>query len=138
MNALEPTLKSYRCKRPKLTTWFDDLQSLISKEKKPSKPTQPNYNHPIDWEVINLLSDSTIAAVKTSNRFDSWFYKNLAPGSVANFVTLADSNFYNQKVFTELFHFVIQTGCPRGDGYGGLDYSIRTKFLWNIMMMKGM
>ena len=24
-------------------------------------------------------------------------------------------------------NFVVQVGCPRGDGYGGLDYTIRTE-----------
>ena len=128
VNALEPALK--KLSLPRDQEAYNGLMSAVSYLKEETfKPTQPNYNHPIDWEVINLLSDSTIAAVKTSKGLIRMvLYKNLAPGSVANFVTLADSNFYNQKVFHRVVpNFVIQTGCPRGDGYGGLDYSIRTE-----------
>ncbi len=128
VNALEPALK--KLSLPRDQEAYNGLMSAVSYLKGETfKPPQPNYNHPIDWEVINLLSDSTIAAVKTSKGLIRMvLYKNLAPGSVANFVALADSNFYNQKVFHRVVpNFVIQTGCPRGDGYGGLDYSIRTE-----------
>lgn len=92
-------------------------------------PEFPKYNHPINWDLLGNLSDSTIAAVKTSKGLIRIvLYKNLAPGSVANFVTLADSNFYDGKYFHRVVpNFVIQTGCPRGDGFGGLDYTIRSE-----------
>jgi cyclophilin family peptidyl-prolyl cis-trans isomerase len=55
-------------------------------------------------------------------------YKNRAPGTVINFVDLVNKKFYNGKVFHRVVpNFVIQTGCPRGDGYGSLDYSIRSE-----------
>jgi cyclophilin family peptidyl-prolyl cis-trans isomerase len=51
-----------------------------------------------------------------------------APGTVANFVELARDQFYNGKNFHRVVpNFVIQGGCPRGDGYGSLDYSIRSE-----------
>ncbi|MCL4111464.1 UNVERIFIED_CONTAM: hypothetical protein GTU68_020738 [Idotea baltica] len=51
-----------------------------------------------------------------------------APGSVANFVGLSQSNYYNGKYFHRVVpNFVIQGGCSRGDGYGGLDYTIRSE-----------
>ncbi|NRB62159.1 MAG: peptidylprolyl isomerase [Saprospiraceae bacterium] len=51
-----------------------------------------------------------------------------APGSVANFISLAVDNFFNDKPFHRVVpNFVIQGGCPRGDGYGGLNYSIRSE-----------
>ena len=54
--------------------------------------------------------------------------KKEAPGSVANFVQLAKNGFFNGKNFHRVIpNFVIQGGCPRGDGYGGLDYSIRSE-----------
>ena len=55
-------------------------------------------------------------------------YASEAPGSVANFVTLAKDDFYDGKPIHRVVpNFVIQGGCPRGDGYGSLDYTIRTE-----------
>jgi cyclophilin family peptidyl-prolyl cis-trans isomerase len=52
-----------------------------------------------------------------------------APGSVANFVSLARSNYFDHKAFHRVVpNFVIQGGCNRGDGSGSLDYSIRSEF----------
>lgn len=48
-----------------------------------------------------------------------------APGTVANFVKLARSGFYNGLTFHRVIpDFVVQGGCPRGDGTGGPGYSI--------------
>ncbi|MDQ3141498.1 MAG: peptidylprolyl isomerase [Bacteroidota bacterium] len=55
-------------------------------------------------------------------------YPKEAPGSVANFLKLTRDSFYNGKIFHRVVpNFVVQVGCPRGDGYGGLDYTIRTE-----------
>ena len=53
---------------------------------------------------------------------------NHAPESVLNFIDLAQQDFFDDKVFHRVVpNFVIQTGCPRGDGYGGVDYTIRSE-----------
>ncbi len=55
-------------------------------------------------------------------------YKKAAPGTVVSFVKLVKSGFYNNKFFHRVVpNFVIQTGCPRGDGYGSPDFTIRTE-----------
>jgi HEAT repeat protein len=49
-----------------------------------------------------------------------------APRTVANFIHLTNSGFYNRRIFHRVVpNFVIQDGCPRGDGWGGPGYSIR-------------
>lgn len=49
-----------------------------------------------------------------------------APGTVANFTKLAKSGFYNGLTFHRVIpNFVIQGGCPRGDGTGGPGYTIK-------------
>ncbi|MBK6391045.1 MAG: peptidylprolyl isomerase [Saprospiraceae bacterium] len=54
--------------------------------------------------------------------------KEIAPATVLNFVRLSKSEFYNGKYFHRVVpNFVIQGGCPRGDGYGSMDYSIRSE-----------
>jgi peptidyl-prolyl cis-trans isomerase B (cyclophilin B) len=49
-----------------------------------------------------------------------------APNTVANFEKLANSGFYDGLTFHRVLpDFVIQGGCPRGDGTGGPGYTIK-------------
>ncbi len=53
------------------------------------------------------------------------FFDKDAPGTVANFLKLAESGYYNGLKFHRVIpNFVIQGGCPKGDGTGGPGYSI--------------
>lgn len=53
------------------------------------------------------------------------FFDNDAPNTVANFVKLAKSGFYNGLTFHRVIpDFVIQGGCPNGIGNGGPGYKI--------------
>lgn len=46
-------------------------------------------------------------------------YADETPGTVANFVDLAEHGFYDGLTFHRVIpDFVIQGGCPRGDGTG--------------------
>lgn len=52
-------------------------------------------------------------------------YENDAPKTVANFVKLAESGYYNGLTFHRVIpEFVIQGGCPDGNGRGGPGYTI--------------
>ena len=53
-------------------------------------------------------------------------YTAETPGTVANFVELAEHGFYDGLTFHRVIpDFVIQGGCPRGDGTGGPGYTIK-------------
>ncbi|GGC39218.1 peptidyl-prolyl cis-trans isomerase [Parapedobacter defluvii] len=53
------------------------------------------------------------------------FYDNDAPGTVANFLKLAKSGYYDGVTFHRVIpDFVIQGGDPTGTGSGGPGYSI--------------
>lgn len=53
-------------------------------------------------------------------------YSNETPGTVANFVKLSESGFYDGLTFHRVIpNFVIQGGCPDGTGAGGPGYSIK-------------
>lgn len=53
------------------------------------------------------------------------FYEEDAPNTVANFVKLAKSGYYDGLNFHRVIpNFVIQGGCPDGTGAGGPGYSI--------------
>jgi peptidyl-prolyl cis-trans isomerase B (cyclophilin B) len=54
------------------------------------------------------------------------FFEADAPGTVANFVSLAKKGFYDGLTFHRVIpDFVIQGGCPVGDGTGGPGYKIK-------------
>jgi peptidyl-prolyl cis-trans isomerase B (cyclophilin B) len=53
------------------------------------------------------------------------FYGKDAPGTVKNFVDLSKKGFYNGLNFHRVIpNFVIQGGCPQGNGAGGPGYTI--------------
>ena len=54
------------------------------------------------------------------------FFEKDAPGTVENFVKLANKGFYNGLKFHRVIpDFVVQGGCPKGDGTGGPGYKIK-------------
>lgn len=54
------------------------------------------------------------------------FFEKDAPGTVANFIKLSESGFYNGLTFHRVIpDFVIQGGCPDGTGAGGPGYTIK-------------
>ncbi|MFI3266916.1 MAG: peptidylprolyl isomerase [Rikenellaceae bacterium] len=54
------------------------------------------------------------------------FYENDTPNTVENFCKLAKSGFYNGLTFHRVIpDFVIQGGCPIGNGAGGPGYKIK-------------
>lgn len=59
-------------------------------------------------------------------------YPEKAPESVGNFVSLANSSFYDGLTFHRVISgFMIQGGDPNGDGTGGPGYAIRGEFSSN-------
>ncbi len=52
-----------------------------------------------------------------------------APKTVANYLDLAQKGFYNDRIWHRVVpDFVIQDGCPRGDGWGSPGYEIRCEY----------
>jgi peptidyl-prolyl cis-trans isomerase B (cyclophilin B) len=59
-------------------------------------------------------------------------YPDIAPISVDNFLKLVDSGFYNGLTFHRIIPgFMIQGGCPKGDGTGGPGWQIKGEFSKN-------
>jgi len=54
------------------------------------------------------------------------FYEKDAPETVENFVKLAKKGYYDGLTWHRVIpDFVIQGGCPKGDGTGGPGYSVK-------------
>jgi peptidyl-prolyl cis-trans isomerase B (cyclophilin B) len=81
-------------------------------------------------KVMADTSGHPIALIQT-NRGEIKFelYQDVAPLTVLNFIDLARSGFYDGLTFHRVVpNFVVQGGCPRGDGWGGPAYYIRCEY----------
>ena len=59
-------------------------------------------------------------------------YPDIAPITVENFISLINKGFYNGLIFhRNIPGFVIQGGCPEGNGMGGPGYTIKGEFASN-------
>lgn len=59
-------------------------------------------------------------------------YPEIAPNSVNNFISLIKKGFYDGLIFHRVINgFMIQGGCPNGNGMGNPGYAIRGEFAQN-------
>ena len=59
-------------------------------------------------------------------------YPEKAPNTVNNFIELANSGYYDGLIFHRCIPgFMIQGGCPNGNGMGGPGYQIKGEFSGN-------
>ena len=59
-------------------------------------------------------------------------YPDVAPITVDNFVSLVKKGFYDGLIFHRVIRgFMIQGGCPNGNGMGGPGYHIKGEFAQN-------
>ncbi|WP_078062788.1 peptidylprolyl isomerase [Solirubrum puertoriconensis] len=105
---------------------LDYLQNKTTPTPTPSAAAQ----HPIDWKLVATVPAAQRVVVHTSKGdVVLRLLVEEAPGSVASFVQLVQQGFYNGKNFHRVVpNFVAQGGCPRGDGWGGTDYTLRSEF----------
>lgn len=98
--------------------------------RRPDAPKPVAFNHPIDWTIyeeldstqINLVMETVKGTIKLG------LFPLEAPGTVASFLQLAQNGFYDGTEFHRVVpNFVVQGGCPNGDGYGGPGYTIRSE-----------
>jgi cyclophilin family peptidyl-prolyl cis-trans isomerase len=83
-----------------------------------------------DWSALESLSPTAKAVIKTNKgTVTLQLLKDDAPFTVLTFVKLVRKNFYNGLSFHRVVpNFVIQGGDPRGDGWGGPGFAIRSEF----------
>ena len=75
---------------------------------------------------------NAIIEVEKFGTIEVELYKDVAPISVDNFVKLANKGFYNGLTFHRIIKgFMIQGGCPKGNGTGGPGYTIKGEFAAN-------
>jgi cyclophilin family peptidyl-prolyl cis-trans isomerase len=71
-----------------------------------------------------------LAAFETTHgTFRAELFEERAPRTTANFISLAEKEFYDGLVFHRVIdEFMIQGGCPEGTGRGGPGHQIQDEF----------
>lgn len=87
------------------------------------------FNHPIDIAKLRELNQrQRYYVVTTKGVIIIATNVNECPGSSLAFDSLVTAGYYNGKAFHRMVpNFVVQGGCPRGDGYGGMPWTLRTE-----------
>lgn len=66
------------------------------------------------------------------------FFPNEAPKNVANIISLAEESYFDGLVFHRVIKgFVIQGGCPKGDGTGDPGYELDDEISPRLKHLKG-
>ena len=70
--------------------------------------------------------------IKNLGEIKAELYPEVAPNTVRNFIDLINRGFYDGIIFHRVIPgFMIQGGCPEGNGTGGPGYSIKGEFSRN-------
>ncbi len=115
----------------KIEAFIEVNQTIAWLRGKPAlKKVPPMFNHPINWQVISRISPKQKVLIKTSKgEFVVQLNVTWCPGTAAAFVEMAESGFYKNFIVHRVVpNFVMQDGCPRGDGWGSPDFTIRSEF----------
>jgi cyclophilin family peptidyl-prolyl cis-trans isomerase len=65
-------------------------------------------------------------------------YEDKAPLTTGNFIKLVNQGFYNGLIFHRVIpQFMVQGGCPEGNGTGGPGYSIKDEFHKDLSNVRG-
>jgi cyclophilin family peptidyl-prolyl cis-trans isomerase/HEAT repeat protein len=116
---------------PKDNETLQSLDAAIAYFEKKEAPKVTNeFNHPIDWNLVKTIPKDQTAIIKTNRgNITIKLFVEESPGSVANFISLSQKDYFDKKYFHRVVpNFVVQGGCTRGDGSGSEDYSIRSEF----------
>lgn len=107
---------------------IDDISS--NRDGMAARPhTPPPFNHSIDPVLLRALKQGQRYRIAT-NKGEIIIATdvNECPGSSLAFDSLVTAGYYNGKAFHRMVpNFVVQGGCPRGDGYGGMPWTLRTE-----------
>ena len=95
---------------------LSSVSDVISKERRVSDMANPTFT----------------ITMKDGGVMQGELYPEIAPQSVGNFVSLANSGFYDGLIFHRCIPgFMIQGGCPNGTGMGGPGWRIKGEFIQN-------
>lgn len=80
------------------------------------------------------MAQNPVVTIEMENgdKIRAELYPEIAPNTVNNFVSLVQKGYYNGLIFHRVINgFMIQGGCPDGNGMGGPGYAIKGEFSGN-------
>ena len=105
------------------------LCSLACAKEKAAAPSTTEKKEETNVDKTHPLATITM---KGGDVIELELYPEVAPESVKNFISLANSGFYDGLIFHRvIMGFMIQGGDPLGKGTGGPGYSIKGEFKAN-------
>ena len=124
-NALKDALKN-AVGRPHLNRRLGALLHRMGEAPPPPVgmgPTHPTHAEIERIQVARIMTDKGELRLRLR--------PDVAPGTVWNFTQLAESDYFDGLQFHRVVpDFVIQAGCPRGDGWGGPGWQIPDELSW--------
>lgn len=102
--------------------------AIAKRDGKPApKHAAPAFNHPITRSALPKPGQQYRITTSQGDIILA-LEPDAAAGSCAAFDSLVTAGYYNGKYFHRVVpDFVAQAGCPRGDGYGGMPWTLRTE-----------
>ncbi|WP_020532716.1 peptidylprolyl isomerase [Flexithrix dorotheae] len=84
----------------------------------------------IDWlEVASIKKNQKVKVETNKGEIEFKLFVEKTPGTTSLYTSLIKEGFFDGKTFHRVApNFVVQGGCPRGDGFGGLPQTIRSEF----------
>ncbi len=105
------------------------LKKLTGADYAARRPQGFAATQPFAFAEIKKLKGAWAEITTDIGTFEIAFLPEEAPLTVLNFVRLARKKYFDgQTIHRVVPNFVMQTGDPRGDGWGGPGYAIRAEF----------
>lgn len=114
----------------------EDKENEIKDNNVEEEPKVPEDENKEDNENTNVSNENknpiATMTMKNGDVVKMELYPEIAPETVKNFISLANSGFYNGLIFHRVIpSFMAQGGDPEGNGMGGPNYSIKGEFKLN-------
>lgn len=113
-----------------LEAWLEWNYLRTEIDGKTAEPMPDLPYHEINWSRLQSAGPQPTVIVRTNKgSFSMVLLSEDAPATVSYFLEKMDQGYFAGKSFHRVVpNFVVQTGCPRGDGYGGGETLLRSEF----------
>ena len=108
---------------------YNGLGESLAKRQDKTYKAEPIQNYAdIQWNLLSQYENAQVVVQTVRGTFTMRFFSAAAPCTVSRIIELIIQGFYDGKVFHRVVpNFVVQTGCPRGDGYGSLPITLHSE-----------